>query len=63
MVIAVMIYGSPCWNPNVENLKVLEDVQKKCVKLILLISLYLQLQDRLLLDKCINCAYDFDGSN
>ena len=30
---------------------------------ILPISLQLQLQDLLLLDKCINSAYDFDGSD
>ena len=27
-----MIYGSPCCYTNVENLKVLEKVQKKCVE-------------------------------
>ena len=76
-----MIYGSPCWYPIVENLKELENVQKKCVKwinngydvnesykdihatYILTISLYLYLQNLLLLHKCINGAYGFDCSD
>ena len=82
MIIFVMIYGSPCCYTNVENLKVLEKVQKKCVEWIsnsyyvnesyknlllatdiLTIFIYLQLPHLLLLDKCINVAYVFDGSN
>ena len=76
MVLPILIYGSPCWSPNVDSLKRLERVQKYATTWmvgsndykanfletnLLLISLYLQLTDLLVLSRFIQGYYDVEN--
>ena len=78
MVLSILIYGSPCWSPNVDSLKRLERVQKfattrmvgsndykaNLLKTNLLpISLYLHLTDLLVLSRFIQGYYDVENRN
>ena len=78
MDLPILIYGSPCWSPNVHSLKRLESVQKYATTVmvgsneykanlletnLLPISLYLQLTDLLVLFRFIQGYYDVENRN
>ena len=78
MVIPVLLYGSACYQLNVEEMKLLEGVQRNACKWIatdpnyktslqrlgiLPLPMYIQLNNLLLLSKILNNHYDFNFSD
>ena len=78
MVIPVLLYGSACYQLNVEEMKLLEGVQRNACKWIatdpnyktslqrlgvLPLPMYIQLNNLLLLSKILNNHYDYNFSD